>query len=585
MSSNTQGKLSSVAILAGGMGTRLKSRTGNLPKPMILLAGKPLLQHQIESCRRFGFTEIVLLVHHNFEVIRDYFGDGSAYGVHLTYSVESEPRGTAGALRDALPLLEERFLILYGDTYIDVNLRKIYAAHLEANAYATLFLHPNDHPQDSDLVEVDSEGRVISVLAYPHPQGREVRNLVNAALYVLEAKDLQSFIPVGQKSDLAKHIFPRLLADGRRLVAYISPEYIKDIGTPERVDKVERDIEFGIPDKLSDRELRSAVFLDRDGTINEEVNHLRTPDQLRTFPGVAESIRRLNRAGQLAVIVTNQPVLARGETTVNQLNQVHARLDCLLGIGGAYVDRTYYCPHHPDRGFEGEIVKLKMKCDCRKPATGLIDKACRDLGINRAASWMIGDMTVDVETGRRSGLKTILVTTGYAGRDEKYAVQPDYIVNSIEAAIDWILVGYGETKRRLARWIPLILDSKRCVVFNGCDPIQMAYTAQVLKESLRECGLTAHTICLDRFGLVVRRDFASRAKIDRSIFLSEVEEIANSPHRNILLEPIFPLETQNGSSYLRHTIGPKDILIITSVDQLPSQLLKSQATLKIESID
>jgi histidinol-phosphate phosphatase family protein len=578
-------QLSSVAILAGGFGTRLKSRTGDRPKPMIMLAGKPLLQHQIELCRDSGFTEIALLVQHRSEVIRDYFSDGRSLGVKLTYVLEPEPRGTAGALRDALPMLADRFLVLYGDTYLDVNLRQLWRSHIETKADATLFLHPNDHPQDSDLVEVDTEGCVISVLAYPHPQGREARNLVNAALYVLEARGLNNVIPAAGKSDLAKHTFPRLLAEGRRLMGYISPEYIKDIGTPERIDKAERDIAFGLPEKLSERQTRSAVFLDRDGTLIDEVDHLHAPDQLRICQGGSDAIRRLNRDGRLAVVVTNQPVLARGKITVTELGKIHARLDWQLGAGGAYLDRIYYCPHHPDRGFKGEVVELKIDCDCRKPSTGLIDRACQELGIDRSASWIIGDTTSDMEAGRRSGLKTILVETGYAGCDEKYAVKPHYICNTLASAIDWILTGYVETKRRLAPWIPLILESKRYVFIDGSDHVQMVREAQVLKESLGEFGLVAHTIILNNWTYQARFRGGAQGQaptIGVEKILAELEEITDSVTRQILFEPILLFKNEQTAAHYRHSIGPHDILILVGIEMLKEDFLKGSNKLTIK---
>lgn len=579
-------RLASVAILAGGLGTRLKSRSGDLPKPMMQLAGKPLLQHQIELCRDYGFTHIALLVHHRSEAIRDYFTDGSAFGVHLTYAVETEPRGTAGALRDALALLADRFLVLYGDTYLDVNLCRFWQAHIKSKADATLFLHPNDHPQDSDLIEVDAEGRVISVLAYPHPEGREARNLVNAALYVVEGQRLKPLIPAAGKSDLAKHTFPSLLAAGRRLVGYVSPEYIKDIGTPERIDKAERDIAVGLPERLSERQPRGAVFLDRDGTLNEEVDHLHSPDQLRILPGVAEAIRRVNRDGQLVVVVTNQPVLARGEITVSGLDRIHSRLEWQLGTGGAYIDRIYYCPHHPDRGFKGEVVELKIDCNCRKPATGLIDKACRELGISRSDSWMVGDTTSDIEAGRRSGMRTILVNTGYAGRDGKYPIRADYRCPTLTAAIDWILNGHSQTKRRLASWIPSVLDSKRCILIEGRDEVRMAFEAQVFKEALWEHSLTAHTIFLSSWH---KRQWDEDQHIKSLVeggaiaILSQLEDIAKSPVRRTLLEPISMGNAGRPPSHIRHSIGPQDVLIVIGRDGFDADWLSGLSTFRISS--
>ena len=332
-----------VAILAGGMGTRLKVRTGNVPKPLAPIHGKPVLAHQIELCRRHGFTRIALLVHHAHEAIADYFGDGERFGVQLQYCIEGEARGTAGALRDALPGMASRFIVLYADTYADVDLRALWQHHDASGAAATLLLHPNDHPHDSDLVELDAQSRVVAVHAYPHPPAAVYANLVNAALYVMQRAGLADIIPASGRSDLAKQTFPAMLAAGSTLQGYVSPEYIKDMGTPERLDKVERDIVAGLPERLSARNLRTAVFLDRDGTLNVEVNHLASPSQLSLIAGVGEAVREINRSGWLAVGVTNQPVLARGELTPDGLAQIHATLDGLLGRSGAYLDRLYVC--------------------------------------------------------------------------------------------------------------------------------------------------------------------------------------------------------------------------------------------------
>lgn len=561
-----------VAILAGGMGTRLRERSGDMPKPMVPVVGKPVLQHQIELCRKHGFTDIALLVQHRHEKISDYFGDGSALGVKLKYSVEDEPRGTAGALRDALPMLADRFLLLYGDTFMDVDLRKLWMAHEFSGAVGTLFLHPNDHPQDSDLVEIDADGFVQAILAYPHPEGREVRNLVNAALYVLERSGLNDVTPAEVKADIAKHIFPRMIDLGRPLYGYVSPEYIKDMGTPERLDKVERDFITGLPESLSGRQLRRAIFIDRDGTINREVTHLKSPDQVELLPGTAAAIRRLNRSGTLAVVVTNQPVVARGDVSLEGLGRIHARLESRLGAEGAFLDGLYYCPHHPDKGFPGEVSELKGHCNCRKPEPGLIDKACSDLGIGRHDSWMVGDTTSDVEAGRRAGLRTVLLRSGHAGTDAKHATRPDYIAPDLADAVEWILNGYDDLKRRL---VPIAVEASRgtrLVLVGGLARAGKSYAAQVLKELLHVLGFYAHVVSLDGWLKPKSERIEGsgvRERFDLAAASAAIEAAICSNSRALLVEPLYDRFSRDaGAQLIEHSVGPNDVLIVEGVPAL-----------------
>lgn len=572
-----------VAILAGGMGTRLRSRTGTLPKPMAPILGKPVLEHQIDLCRRHGFTRIALLVHYGSDVISGHFGDGSRFGVTLTYVVETDPRGTAGALRDALPLMAERFIVLYGDTYADVNLRALWQAHADSGASGTLLLHPNDHPHDSDLVEVAACGRVAAVHPYPHPPGSDFANLVNAALYVLESDGLAEAVPASGRSDLAKNTFPAMLSDGAHLHAYITPEYIKDMGTPERLDKVERDIVAGLPERLSDRQPRAAVFLDRDGTINVEVSHLKDPGDLALIEGAGEAIRALNRAGVLAVGVTNQPVIARGEVSWAGLGRIHARLDQLLGSHGAWLDRMYVCPHHPDKGFAGEIPELKTRCDCRKPEAGMIDRAVRDLGIGRKGSWMVGDTSTDMQAGARAGLRTVLVRSGHAGLDGKSSTEPDYVVPDLAAAVDWILRGHPALSRRV-----LALASQaagaRLVLVGGPARSGKSTVARVLAEHLETCGQVAHVISLDGWLKPATQRTEGQGVLERydlQAFHHAVEPLFGAPGRFPLQVRDYNRRTRSSHPGTLRSVGPSDVLIVEGVPALLDKTLLDRSTVRV----
>jgi histidinol-phosphate phosphatase family protein len=426
-------------ILAGGKGTRLRDRLGDLPKPMVDLAGKPLLQHQIELARRHGFVDIVLLLGHNPEAIRDYFGDGSRFGVSIRHLVESEPLGSAGAVLAALDSLADMFLVLYGDTMLNVDLGRFWRANASSGADASLLIHPNDHPFDSDLVEVDAADNVVAFHATPHSPDRYYANLVNAALYIVRKDALTRWRDAAPPIDFARDLFPRMLQAGQRLHGYRSREYIKDAGTPKRLDHVIADYLSGRIGRSSVETPAAAIFVDRDGTINEEVNRVSAPEAFRLLPGVAEGIRRLNEAGLPVVVITNQPVIARGDCSEDDLRKIHNKMESQLGEAGAFLDAIYYCPHHPDKGFAGERPELKFECACRKPAIGLIEQACEGLNLDLAGSWFIGDSETDILTAKWAGLPFVLVDTRHAGRNELKSGVPEQVVASVNEAAEFIL--------------------------------------------------------------------------------------------------------------------------------------------------
>ena len=432
--------MSQGVILAGGKGTRLANALGaDIPKPMAPVCGIPLLERLILLLRDQGITDILLLVHYRADVVRAHFGCGSRLGVKIQYVEDSVPRGTGGALRDALALLDPMFLVLYGDTLVDLDFAAMLDFHESRKADLTLFAHPNDHPADSDLVERGPDGRVVGMHPYPHPEGAEYHNLVNAALYVIN-KDLllKGSLPDGP-FDIAKHAISEWISCGRRIFAFRGDGYIKDMGTPERLARVEDDLKSGMVARKSGRVPRPAVFIDRDGTINQEKGHLAHAEDFELLPGVASAIRSLNKSGILALVITNQPVIARGESTFEEMDRIHRRMETLLAREGAYVDGIFVCPHHPDKGFRGEIAELKIPCGCRKPATGLLDQACGLFSIDLKRSWFIGDTTLDIECARRAGIPSILVQTGAAGKDGKFPTTPDLIVAGLPEAVSEVI--------------------------------------------------------------------------------------------------------------------------------------------------
>lgn len=406
-------------IMAGGKGTRISSIASDIPKPMIRINQKPVLEHEIRCLRDQGFTDIIITVSHLGSVIMDYFGNGERFGVKIEYFNEKQPLGNAGALFKLRDRFDTDFLLLNADSIFDVDFRRFVEYHKSKKGLVTLFTHSNSHPYDSGLLIADNNGVVKQWLTKEDVRPQWYRNLVNAGLHVMnpEVLDMTKIKPeiVGTnvdgkvfKVDLDRQILKPLCGTGR-MFCYASPEYVKDMGTPQRYEEVCKDFASGRVTEKNLKQKQKAIFLDRDGTINKYVGFLRKNDDFELLPNVAEAIRMINLSGYLAIVVTNQPVIARGEVTESELQEIHNKMETLLGNEGAYLDAIYYCPHHPHKGFDGEIPELKIECECRKPKPGMLLNAVRDYNIDLKKSWMVGDSENDLKAGIAAGCKTAAI--------------------------------------------------------------------------------------------------------------------------------------------------------------------------------
>lgn len=405
-------------IMAGGRGTRISKIASDIPKPLIPIEGKPVLEREIESLRDQGFTDIILTVSHMADKIMEYFGDGSGvspntgerFGVKIEYFVEEVPLGNAGALFRLKDKLTEDFLLLNADAIFDVDFNRFVDYHRAKGGLVTLFTHPNSHPYDSGLIIADKNGAVEKWLAKEDVRPAYYRNRVNAGLHVISPEILDQTITIS-KIDLDRQLLKPLSGTGK-MFCYDSPEYVKDMGTPDRYASVCSDFKAGCVQAKNLRNKQKAVFMDRDGTINKYVGFLRNINDFELLPDVAEAIRKINVSGYLAIVVTNQPVIARGEVSFKELEEIHNKMETLLGKEGAYLDRIYFCPHHPHKGYEGERPELKIECNCRKPKPGMLLKTSQDFNIDLSQSWMVGDGENDIKAGKNAGCKTALIGTG-----------------------------------------------------------------------------------------------------------------------------------------------------------------------------
>lgn len=404
-------------IMAGGKGTRISSIASDIPKPMIKIDGMPVLEHEIYSLRDQGYTDIILTVSHLGQIIMDYFGDGSKvspvtnkpFGVNIEYYFEKEPLGNAGALFKIKDKLTDDFLLLNADSLFDIDFNRLIDFHQTKGGLATIFTHPNSHPYDSGLIIADDNYCVSQWLTKEDQRPEYYDNRVNAGLHVLKKSLLDQVIDK-DKIDLDRDLLKPLAGKGQ-LYCYDSPEYVKDMGTPDRYKTVCEDFKAGIVQRKNLKNKQRAIFLDRDGTINKYVGFLRNIDDFELEDNVAKAIKEINELGYLAIVVTNQPVIARGEVTFGELKKIHQKMQVLLGKEGAYLDGIYVCPHHPDSGFPGEVKELKIDCDCRKPKPGMLLQAAQDFNIDLESSWMVGDSKNDILAGKNAGCHTCLVNS------------------------------------------------------------------------------------------------------------------------------------------------------------------------------
>jgi len=399
--------------MAGGKGTRIAEVNPEVPKPMIEICGKPILLHQINVLKEQGFKDITLIIGHLGKIIEDYFGDGSNFGVDIKYIREDVPLGTAGALFYLKDEIRDDFLLINGDIIFDIDIKRFLDFHKKFGGMATIFTHPNNHPYDSGIIIAGDNHKVTGWL-HKEDERKWYKNRVNAGLHILSPEVLAQFTEP-RKTDLDRDILKKLINTGG-LTCYDSPEYVRDMGTPDRYKQVTRDMDTGLVKKKNLSNKQEAVFIDRDGTINKYAGFLRDIDDFQLIDGVAEFIINANAAGKLVVVITNQPVIARGDISWGELSEIHNKMETLLGEKGAYVDDIFICPHHPDKGFEGERPEYKIDCACRKPKPGLLMLAAEKYNIDLAESIMIGDSDADIAAGEAAGCAAFKIR-----RDERWA--------------------------------------------------------------------------------------------------------------------------------------------------------------------
>jgi D,D-heptose 1,7-bisphosphate phosphatase len=566
-------------IQAGGKGTRLAQYTKELPKPLLKIGEKSILEHQIDLLKRYGINNIIIIVNHLKEMIIDSFGDGKAFGVNIQYFEEKQPLGTVGGIKEIEHLLTEDFIVFYSDIMINMNLKRFIKFHEDKNSLCTLVLHPNDHPYDSDLIETDKDSRVVAVHPKPHEKGKYYKNLVNAGVYILSPLFLK-YLEKGKKADFGRDIFP-LIYKNIIIYGYNTFEYLKDTGTPERLEQVSADYKSGKINQLNFEKKQRAIFMDRDGVTNVEKDLIYRPEDMELFSFTAQAIKEINKSDYLSVIASNQSVIARNLCTIDELEYIHKKIETELGNENSKLDAIYYCPHHPDKGYPEERAEYKIDCECRKPKTGMFRQAASDFNIDLSKSWMIGDAERDVIAGKNAGCRTVGVMTGYGVK--KTAVRPEFFFKDLLEAVRFIVnEPYFEISEKIYRLFSQRQNKKPYIISVGGNAKSgKSNFAAYISHKFTRYGLKVLKVELDNW--IIPEDKRDNCKnvYDRfriNDLITDLNGLLAGREIGLLSYPNHP---ERYAQQLEYRFNDEDIIIIEGIVAFSREELRNISDLKI----
>ncbi len=402
-------------ILAGGLGTRLRSKVAELPKSMAPINGVPFLQYQLNYLSQFQIKTVYLAVGYLSDVIINYFGD-SYKGIQINYTHEKEPLGTGGAILQALNQTKtEEILILNGDTMFQVDLNEFYQSHISSKADFSMALKPLTNFERYGVVQLNDSNRVTGF----EEKRYQKEGIINGGVYLLNKSVLNSY------NFPSKFSFEKEFLESKfeelRFNGFSSKGYFLDIGIPSDYEKAQQDFK-----QYDDWEIDSTwtLFLDRDGVINTHIKngYVTSVNEFEFIEGALESITELNKIFGRIVVVTNQQCIGKGIISEDQLNEIHSYMLSEITKAGGKIDKVYFAPQLAAENSE-----------MRKPNTGMAHKAKADFEeIDFKKSIIVGDSLTDMEFGKKIGMKTIFITPGLDGKFDKCFPFLNYFSKSIQ---------------------------------------------------------------------------------------------------------------------------------------------------------
>lgn len=352
---------------------------------MIEIHGKPFLEYNLVQLREQGFERVLLLLGYLPEVVQDYFGDGSRWGLRIDYSVTPIEDNTGLRLKKAAPLLDDCFLLLYCDNYWPMRMDRMWQWFADSGAAALLTVYANKDNYTKDSLKVGSDGFISAFdkqRRTPDLKGVEIS-------YGLFRKELVASLPEGNIS-FEETLYPALARE-HRLAAYVTEHRYYSVGSASRLPLTEAFL-ARCP----------AILLDRDGVLNRKAprgEYVRHWDEFQWLPGAKEALKLLKNAGYKVVVVSNQAGIARGAMTEADLLDIHRRMVRDASLAGGRIDAIYYCPHHWDE-----------HCECRKPKPGMLFQAQRDFNLDLSRTPFVGDDERDGQAANAAGCPSVLVS-------------------------------------------------------------------------------------------------------------------------------------------------------------------------------
>lgn len=370
-------------ILAGGRGTRLRPFSDTAPKAMYPFEGKPFLEHLIEQIKGFGIRDILLLLGYLPEKIMDYFGDGSALGVHIQYQITPVEWETGSRLKSARPLLKEHILLLYCDNYCPLQWSRVVSQYESTQLPLQITVYGNQDGYTRDNLRV-SDGIVTC-----YDKQREIPDLHGVDIgYILMESSLVDSLPEGDIS-FEQALYPALATE-KRMGGYVTAHRYYSVGGWSRIELTR---EFFRPKKV--------VFLDRDGTLNRrppKAEYITKPEEFVWLEGARQAVCLLKRKGYSLYLVTNQPGIARNKLTFETLADIHLKMQNDLREAGGEIDDIFLCSHGWNEG-----------CECRKPKPGMLYQAQKKYSLDLTQCCLIGDDERDIAAGEAAGCRCFMV--------------------------------------------------------------------------------------------------------------------------------------------------------------------------------